>query len=125
MGLILMKKECTFVTTIHVHDTTCTCVYIFSITCTCRKASRGCRQGYMGHLIRLANQLSGNSPNVMNSNSFTRSIKQPEENRLQEELDEDTLKQWTDFISGPVMDMNKKNSTNLVRLDWHLLHPFD
>lgn len=80
-----------------------------------RKDTRGCRQGYMGHLIRLTNQIAGNaralSLDMAGTLSLNRSL---EETRLQEELDEETYRLWSEFITGPVTDMNKKNNTNLV-----------
>ncbi len=79
-----------------------------------RREERGCRQGYMGHLIRMANQIAGNPvPMGINMGSLTRNNGY-EENRLQEDLDEETFIKWSEFISGPLIDINKKNSSNLV-----------
>ena len=77
----------------------------------------------MGHLIRVSNQIAGNTRalGIMGTGSLTRAKEDPlalpmEDGRLQEELDEETYQRWTQFIEGPVAEMNKKNSTNLVRI---------
>ncbi len=61
-----------------------------------RREERGCRQGYMGHLIRMANQIAGNPvPMGINMGSLTRNNGY-EENRLQEDLDS----KWSYWVSS-------------------------
>ena len=62
----------------------------------------GRRQGYMGHLIRIVNAVS----RCMEGNEAGVKALKP--------LDDDTHQKWSDFMSGYVAEMNKKNETNLV-----------
>ena len=71
----------------------------------------------MGHLIRLANQIAGNTRSFSFDTSASlgpRKDHSEEDSRLQEELDEETFHRWSEFFTGQVMDMNRKNNTNLV-----------
>jgi hypothetical protein len=64
--------------------------------------SRGRRQGYMGHLIRMVNLLvrCGETDQGLAS-------------MLRDTMEEDLQQRWNLFISGTVADTNKKNETNL------------
>ena len=71
----------------------------------------------MGHLIRIANQIAGNTRALgleMLDRTREELITNAEEGQLQSELDEDTFQRWSEFLTGPVAEMNKKNDTNLV-----------
>ena len=74
----------------------------------------------MGHLVRMANQISGNDRLSNIGGVLERAREEAattatvDDERLQGELDRDTYEMWTEFISGPIAEMNKKNDTNLV-----------
>ncbi|XP_019861189.1 PREDICTED: serine/threonine-protein phosphatase 6 regulatory subunit 3-like [Amphimedon queenslandica] len=80
----------------------------------------GTRLGFMGHLVRMANQISGNDRLGNMGGVLERAREEAatttatvDDERLQGELDRDTYEKWTEFISGPIAEMNKKNDTNL------------
>eukprot|EP00731_Ephydatia_muelleri_P037390 Em0458g2a len=60
------------------------------------------RQGYMGHLLKIVNCLvmSGDTDEQL------RDV-------LKTNLSKEMFSRWSDFLSGPVADQNKKNDTNL------------
>ncbi|XP_064396518.1 serine/threonine-protein phosphatase 6 regulatory subunit 3-like isoform X2 [Halichondria panicea] len=64
--------------------------------------SKGRRQGYMGHLIRIINSL-------VRCGEGDESLREA----LKISLDEDTQQQWNNFIIGPIAELNKRNETNL------------
>ena len=80
----------------------------------------GTRLGFMGHLVRMANQIAGNERLGGLGNMLDRTREEAvttatvDEDRLQGELDSETYVMWSEFISGPIAEMNKKNDTNLV-----------
>ena len=86
--------------------------------------AKGCRQGYMGHLIRMVNQIAGNTRALaLGTGTVTRTgddVTMIEDNTLQSELDDATFQRWSEFLLGPLADMNKKNDTNLVRVRVHV-----
>ena len=86
--------------------------------------AKGCRQGYMGHLIRMVNQIAGNTRALaLGTGTVTRTgddVTMIEDNTLQSELDDATFQRWSEFLLGPLADMNKKNDTNLVRVHVHV-----
>lgn len=86
-----------------------------------RSEGNGCRQGYMGHLIRMANQVAGNTralgmttTNLHSKDEISTNV--VDDSILQSSLDENTYQRWSLFIAGPVAEINKKNDTNLVNL---------
>lgn len=79
----------------------------------------------MGHLIRIANQIAGNTRALgleMLDRTREELTANVEEGQLQSELDEDTFQRWSEFITGPVAEMNKKNDTNLVSTTFLFYH---
>ena len=75
----------------------------------------------MGHLVRMANQIAGNTRALGIGGMLDQTRDREEiamaiidDERLQSELDDETYKKWSDFIAGPVAEMNKRNDTNLV-----------
>ncbi|XP_048373253.1 serine/threonine-protein phosphatase 6 regulatory subunit 1 isoform X2 [Sphaerodactylus townsendi] len=71
----------------------------------------GRRKGYMGHLTRIANALAQGSEKWPHSTLIKQLLK---------ELPEDEQEQWEKFVSGPLLETNKKNTVNLVNM--HNLH---
>lgn len=90
--------------------------------CLLCSEDNGRRQGYMGHLIRMANHVADNTRNmsVNGRASLGRGRGEEEEPsrecKLPPELDHELVQQWNDFMVGALADMNKKNDTNLVRI---------
>ena len=76
----------------------------------------------MGHLIRMANQVAGNTRALgITTSSLGHSGDEMmnsmlNDNTLQTSLDDNTYQRWSCFIAGPVAEINKKNDTNLVRV---------
>lgn len=66
---------------------------------------RGNRQGHMGHLIKIVNQIVTCGANDQNLGQI-----------LKDAMEEDVQKKWNEFVSGTVAETNRKNETNLVSL---------
>ena len=77
-------------------------VYIF----VCSSQVGGNRQGYMGHLIKIVNQIVLCGESDCNLGQI-----------INDTMEEDIQKSWKEFISGTVADTNRKNETNLVSLE--------
>ncbi|XP_026533232.1 serine/threonine-protein phosphatase 6 regulatory subunit 1 isoform X1 [Notechis scutatus] len=71
----------------------------------------GRRKGYMGHLTRIANALAQGSEKWPHSNLIKQLLK---------EMPEEDQEQWEKFVSGPLSEINKKNTVDLVNM--HNLH---
>ena len=78
----------------------------------------------MGHLIRMVNQIAGNTRALaLGTGTVTRTgddVTMIQDNTLQSELDDDTFQRCSEFLLGPLADMNKKNDTNLVCVHVHV-----
>jgi len=66
--------------------------------------SQGKRQGYMGHLTRIANSLAANLEKGPNSNLLQ---------SLLNELSDDLKSRWKELTEGPLNDLNTKNATQM------------
>uniref|UniRef100_A0A4W5MIJ2 Protein phosphatase 6, regulatory subunit 3 n=1 Tax=Hucho hucho TaxID=62062 RepID=A0A4W5MIJ2_9TELE len=75
------------------------------------QAEGGRRQGYMGHLTRIANSIVHNSDKGPNGAQIQQLIS---------ELTEDDKERWETFISGQLADTNKRNTVDLVNT--HHIH---
>ncbi|KAJ8340092.1 hypothetical protein SKAU_G00347250 [Synaphobranchus kaupii] len=75
------------------------------------QAEGGRRRGYMGHLTRIANSVVHNTDKGPNSTLIQQLIS---------ELQEDVREGWDSFICGPLAEINKKNTVDLVNT--HHMH---
>ncbi|KAJ8032086.1 Serine/threonine-protein phosphatase 6 regulatory subunit 3 [Holothuria leucospilota] len=66
----------------------------------------GKRRGNMGHLTRIANCLSQELEKGCNSEQI--------KSLMEEYVPEDYRDRWTNFVSGPLAEMNKKNIVDMV-----------
>ena len=80
---------------------------LFVCVCVCSPSSetKGRRQGYMGHLMKMVNLLvrCGEADQALAA-------------MIRDTMEEELQLRWNNFLSGTVADANKKNETNLVRL---------
>ena len=65
--------------------------------------SRGRRQGYMGHLMKMVNLL-------VRCGETDQSLAA----MIQDTMEEELQQRWNHFLSSTVADSNRKNETNLV-----------
>ncbi|XP_051512084.1 serine/threonine-protein phosphatase 6 regulatory subunit 2-like isoform X2 [Myxocyprinus asiaticus] len=73
----------------------------------------GMRQGYMGHLTRIANT-------VVQSAEKEQDKEQTQITQLLKELPEDYKRRWDHFVNETLAETNKKNTADLVFSDYHL-----
>ena len=78
-------------------------MYVYILVCSSQP--EGNRQGYMGHLIKMVNQIVLCGESDCNLGQI-----------LKDTMEEDVQKRWNEFVSGTVADTNRKNETNLVSL---------
>lgn len=67
-----------------------------------RSQSKGVRQGYMGHLVNIAN------------NIVEQWDKTPFGEFITEKLSSETIEAWKKFVGEPLAEVNKKQSEVLV-----------
>lgn len=70
-----------------------------------RTKPKGVRQGYMGHLINIAN-------NIVNEYEKNSSL----DEFIKGNVSKDTLEAWEIFIKGPLADANKTQRIILVNI---------